>query len=115
MGLSCECGFEGDLAWYYESPRDYTVLDTLKRKRCESCFKLINIGDLCISFDRFRDPKNDIEERIHGDFVYLANRFMCESCADIFFSLEDLGFCIDLGDSMKALLKEYHTVYLKGK
>jgi len=113
MGLSCECDTDGDFAWYFESPSGYTILEESKRKRCESCFKLINIGDVCASFTRYRTPRSDIEENIHGDFVYLADQYLCEKCADTFFSLEDLGFCVTLGESMQELLKEYHKYYLK--
>lgn len=59
----------------------------------------------------YRPPNDDIEERIHGDEVYMANKFMCEECSDIFFSLKELGFCLSLGSDMHDLLREYHEVY----
>ena len=94
MSISCSCGGGSDYPWYYMPPNDYSKLDTPKRKRCKSCGELIDKGATCGKFVRFREPNDDIEERIHGDEVYLAPWFMCEDCTDFFFSLEELGYCI---------------------
>lgn len=38
----------------------------------------------------------------------MAPWFMCEECGDLFWSLNELGFCIYLGrDSMRDLAREY--------
>jgi len=60
-----------------------------------------------VRFERFRSPNNDIEERIHGDEVPLADWYMCEECGGLFFNFVELGFCISLGDNMFDLLEEY--------
>ena len=36
---------------------------------------------------------------------------MCETCSDLYFSLLELGFCINLGDDMSELVKDYAEYY----
>lgn len=111
MSLSCHCD-GGDMDWWHYGCEDYTRLDTKRARRCCSCKALIKRGDLCAKFERARVPQSMIEERIYGtESVPLPPKFMCETCADIYFSLDELGFCINLGDSMRALAKEYAEVY----
>lgn len=109
MSLSCECW--EDYEWYYEAPDDYTTFNKKRRKRCHSCKTLIEIGSTCTEFECWHPPNNDIEERIHGDEVYTANKFLCEKCSDIYFSLSELGFCVTL-TSMQELLEEYQEYKL---
>ena len=78
-----------------------------RRKRCVSCRNLIDVGTPCLQFECFRDPYNDIEERIWGTEVQTADKYMCEKCGEIFLNLEAVGYCINLGDDMNDLLKEY--------
>lgn len=111
MPLTCECSDDSD--WYYESPNDYTTLTTSKRKRCVSCRNLIELNAICLEFECWRRPVSEIEENIEGDQIYLASKYMCEECGDIFFSLEELGFCLYLNEPMKDLLDEYHEAYGK--
>ena len=108
--LSCHCP-NIDYDWYYFIPNDYSVLNTSKRKRCASCKQLINIGALCTKFECWRPSQSDIEERIYNEEVPLAYKYMCEECSDIYFNLEELGFCVNLGDSMQELLQEYRDYY----
>ena len=94
--------------WYFNAPKDYTTLQTKKRKRCRSCDTLIDLGAVCSVFYRYRPPNSDIEEDIHGDEVQLANGYFCEKCSDLYFSLTELGYCVDLdGLSIKESLEEY--------
>lgn len=112
MGLSCDC--DGDVDWYYCTPDDYTSLAASKRKRCCSCNILIDVGATTVKFDRWRHPNSEIEERIYdeGGEVELANWYMCEECGDLYFSIVELGFCIQLGeDKMKEVVKEYAEIY----
>jgi len=104
--LSCSCPDynEGE---YYTFNLDFSTLKTNRRKRCCSCKELINIGTVCVNFRRFRDPCTDLEERIHGDEVELATWYMCEKCGEIFFNLEDLKYCLDIGQNMNDYLQEY--------
>lgn len=115
MGLSCECGdhFEECFDWYYEVDDDYSVLGTKRSRKCVSCGERIAIGKTVVRFNCWHPPRNDIEERIHGDQVHTAARFMCEECGDLYYSIIELGFCIKLGadDNMKNLVKEYATIY----
>lgn len=111
MGLSCSCGdYDGD-GWYYYGLSDYKPLRTKTRRRCCSCKQPIAIGALCTEVPRFRSPADDIEERIHGDEVPMASKWMCEECSDIFLSLEELGYCVSINDDMHDLLEEYKATH----
>lgn len=111
MSLSCECNTDYDYGYYYTQPNDYSNLQTKRRKRCMSCNGLIDIGAICLIFPTWRSPNSDIEERIYGDEVGLADKYMCEDCGDIFFNLVNLGFCINTGIPMKEQLREYQNDY----
>jgi len=106
--LSCECETGHEV--FYETPENFTVLKTSRRRRCISCNKLINLGVLCLSFFRSCLPRSYVAEIIYDETVPLANRYMCEECGEIFFNLTELGYCFLLGDDMRAALKEYHNL-----
>lgn len=102
------CYYENDNSDYYFYHNDkFSKLETKKRKRCCSCNNLINIGDTIISFERARKSLTDIEERIYGDEVSLANHYMCEKCFEIYLNLMDIGYNIDIDQNMNEYLKEY--------
>jgi hypothetical protein len=110
MSLSCECGEWDDADWYYDNTSDYKPLDTKRRRRCCSCKSMINIGALCVESMRFRNPGYDtIEEKIFGEDgqIWLASHYLCETCADLYFSLEALGYCVSPGEDQRELVKEY--------
>lgn len=59
--LTCQCvsSFDNPVDEWYYPPVDFSVFKGTKkgrRKRCVSCKKLINIGDLCVKFTRARNP-----------------------------------------------------------
>lgn len=113
MSLSCGCDFEydGD-GWFWKGEFE-TKLPVGRRKRCCSCNELINITDTVMAFPRFRNAHSDIEERIHGEFVPLAKKYMCESCSGLFQALTELGYCIGLGDDMRDLVGEHNYMKLE--
>lgn len=102
MPLSCECIDEHD--WYYTTPDNYTTLDTKRRKRCVSCKVLIELNSISLRFYCYRVDEDGREEP-------LAFSYMCEACSDLFLSLDELGFCLNLGEDMRELIKQYHEVY----
>lgn len=105
MGLTCTCG--DDYEWYYHTPFEET-LRTKRSRRCCSCGEKIRPGETVFTFPRWRQTRDEIEDRIHGDEVQLANQYMCEECGDLFSALNDLGFCLPIGnESMKELVREY--------
>lgn len=109
MSVACYCG-DGDHDWFYYPPADFSKLETSRRQRCYSCRELITIGADCGKFGRDRYPASEIEERIYGEGseVPLADVYMCEECVGLFWSITDLGFCINLerGEKMRNLVKE---------
>lgn len=110
--LSCSSVYDDDSGdgWYYYPPHDFSTFRRKKRKRCCSCGQFIEIGAQSVSFDRYRSSRSDIEERIYGDEVSLADFFMCESCGEIYFNLSSIGYEIQLGDNMLNLLLEYQKM-----
>ena len=115
MGLTCECGdWDGD-GWYYHGPYE-GYYNPWRGKRCCSCGSMVRTGDTCVNFPRYRGPVSEIEERIYGEEVPLASWVMCETCGDLFWSLDALGFCISIGaDSMRELTRQYAEIYGPGK
>jgi hypothetical protein len=103
--LSCECNDDAD--WFYYPPEDVKPLNRKRWRKCCSCKDIIRPGDDSAEFQCFRNPRNDIEERIHGDEVPMADKFMCDRCFGLFESLSSLNFCISLGDNLVEMCKEY--------
>lgn len=121
MGLSCSCydgDYEpGDNLWL--EAKDYAPLKTNRAKRCCSCKELILVGSLCAEVPRVKVPDvGSVAEKIYGEFdgengIPLASKFLCEPCADIFFSLAELGYCEQPFEDQRELLEEY--VYEHGE
>lgn len=108
MSLSCSCPSADDLEQWWFCPGDYSVLTARRSRRCQSCGELIRPGDLVAKFERERIAQWGVEERIWGDAaIPMAPWYHCERCADLYFSLEELGFCVDPNDDMRELVKEY--------
>ena len=115
MALSCDCGdFDpSNFDHWWESPNDYTEMPERRvRVRCVSCRTLIDAGAVVIEFERFRHANEFEENKLGLDEVPLASKWMCETCGDIFFSLSELGFCMNVDEqSMQETLAEYHEFY----
>jgi hypothetical protein len=108
--LSCNCDFDTD-DWWYDPPSDFTIYDKWVGKVCCSCHKsIIRFGDLCIAFNRFRNSWSDIEEKIWGDTVQLADWYLCESCGEIYLNLDSLGYCYLLGEDITDNLRDYWDI-----
>ena len=111
--LTCACYESEEPDWWWHVPEDYTRLPTKRRQRCKSCWCLIDVGATCAKFARSRGPKDEIENRIYGedsDDIQMAAWWFCERCADLYFSLTELGYCIDPQDDMRELVKEYAEI-----
>ena len=100
MSLTCSC--RDDYDWYYIPPQFYCIFDHEWRKRCCSCHHFIKIGSYAGKFESFKFDESGKRENLNPNW-------MCETCTDIFFTLEELGYCIVLKDNMKDLLKQYHA------
>lgn len=108
MSLSCECDIDGDYAWYYFGPPQELIrLSTKRTRKCCSCGGKLSLGDEVGAFERYRDPANDIEERIYGDQVPLATWYACEKCWGLFWAVTDLGMCFSIGEDIAQQIKDY--------
>lgn len=113
MPLSCDCDFDadGEADWYFNQPHDYSILQTSRRQRCWSCNELIDLGSVVNQYSRWRYPNSDIELRIHdwdeAAEIYLGTKYHCESCADLAWSLAELGFCWTPFEDQRELVKQY--------
>lgn len=115
MPLSCSCDYGDDFSWMYSPPNDYSTLATKRRKRCSSCNKLIDIGAVCAKFIRSRAPISDVEVSIYGEDgeIDLADMHLCEECADMWFSLYELGFqCVAPDEDMRDLCRQYAEEFM---
>lgn len=113
MSISCASdSFDSDACdWWWIWDQAQTTIQTKRSRKCCSCSEKIKVGDTATKIKRFRGPKNDIEESIYGDEVALAPWFLCETCSDLAMSLDELGFCFDLGgESLKDQIKEYREI-----
>lgn len=111
MGLSCGSsdvdtdGFD----WWWCWPREEKSLATKRFRKCCSCGARIEPGQTCQPVYRYRPPASEIEDRIHGEEVSMANWYLCEKCGDIALSLDEAGYCFELGngESIAAQITEY--------
>lgn len=115
MSLTCSCyEYDGD-GWYWTNPTEGTYMPK-RGKKCCSCGDMVRTGDTCVSFERYRAALSDIEDSIYGEEVPLADWVMCEKCGDLFWALDELGFCVYIGaDSMRELTRQYAETYGPGK
>ena len=120
MSLSCYCDDyypdPGDILWLW--PNDYSTLATKRSRKCCSCGVKITPGETVGAIVRWKVPDSDIEYAIYGDTdddgPPRATWYQCETCADLCFSLLDLGFCFYADDHMPSLVAEYAAIYGKG-
>lgn len=106
MSLSCYC--DGDGEWWYIPPSDYSTLSTKRFRRCRSCGERIAPGELCTRHYCYRACGHEIEERIYGDDgVPIADAYLCERCSDLYYSIDELGYCYTMGDDLRSLVQEY--------
>lgn len=109
MGISCSCDAGDDWSWFYYSESLFTdFLDKKRSVRCKSCKELIRPYQMALHIPRWRSPRTDIEESIHGDEVPLATWHLCLPCAKIFLALDSIHVCVSLGvDHMEDCLTEF--------
>ena len=126
MSLSCSCDYgDGGYDWYWWPPKDYTRyrMWTSRLCCCEGCTNRISYNDTVAEVCRTRPPTEWEINNIIGwgdendpEYKNLASVWMCERCADLFFSFDDLGFeCVSPYENMIKLAKEYYEVYQSKK
>lgn len=110
MGLMCGCDFDAEPGMIFTYiPDDYELMDAKKRQRCLSCNELIDVGAIAARVARVRIPQYEVECKIYGEDgeIPIADKWLCERCADICFSLSELGYCVNPHDDMRELVREY--------
>ena len=114
MSLTCSCDSDwypdpGDWYWDFRYEMDYEKYPFKRRRKCCSCGEMIDVGSLVLQFTRAKVPDTDIECKIYGEegAIPIASDWMCEKCGDIYFSLEELGYCMNPRDKMSDLLRDY--------
>ena len=107
MSLSCTCDFdmdEGDRIFY--PPADYNRYDRHNSRLCQSCGETrIHRGGVV---NMFRVTVADHYSEARGEWIEreLAPVYHCEACADIYWSLQALGFeCVHGGENMRQLAR----------
>ena len=106
MSLSCSCGYDYDSDYnrFFTPPGCYSQFDQEKGE-CSSCGATLLRGHLCAKFLEY-------EFDDEGTEVETAPQYLCERCADLYFSFLELGFtCVCPDDNMPELAKEYADVY----
>lgn len=118
--LSCECrdwddAQPGDTGW--EPDADYSKYPAGRRTRCHSCDARIAPADTVVRVVRTKIPKTDVEIKLYGEDgeIPRAPKWLCEQCADIMFSLDELGFCVAGFEDMNQLLADYRADYGPGE
>lgn len=115
MGLTCSCDNDywepGAKLWF--GPKEYKPLATKRSRKCCSCGDRISIGDTCCEVPRVKVPDTEIECRIYGEDgeIPLAPAHMCERCADLSFSLEELGYCAQPWEDQRDLVRDYADMH----
>jgi hypothetical protein len=61
-------------------------------------------------FARWRNPADDIEDRIYGDEVPLAPWYMCETCGGLYMAIDDLDMCCDISEPIADQIMEYNEM-----
>ena len=107
--LPCNCEY-GESETWYSLPSDFSLFKKWRAKRCCSCNKLIKFNDICLEFGLTRATTNELEEKIYGDEKPLAPHYQCESCGEVFFNLQSIGYCIDIENDMDEYMKDYKLI-----
>lgn len=96
MPLSCGCDDypEPGMIWTEWGGQEYITFEGLRRKRCTNCNCQISPGDTVIKFNKYKAPEHDVEIAIYGEEGQIprAPSYLCERCADVWFSLQEAGF-----------------------
>ncbi len=109
--LVCGCDDESDV--YYEQSDCLESLATARARRCCSCGERIAVGDLCLRHRKYRiTTPHSVEEAIHGEWR-LADRYMCERCAGLWWALEERGYCVPIEFDQRELARQAGAIDLE--
>lgn len=116
MSIACSSDYDGADGedWWWYRPADEAPLSTKRGRKCCSCGTKVGVGDTARKIARARSCSERcdyIEEAIYGDEVPLAAWYLCETCGDLAYALDELGYCYKLGvgQSLKSQIAEYRA------
>ncbi len=111
--LSCDCDYGDDVEWWFDDSGEVAPLATKRMRRCCSCKDRIAVGEDCKPFIRWRNisdySDHEVLVRIYGEGgeYPLPTWYLCDRCAGLYESLDDLGFCGLLGQDLREMCREY--------
>lgn len=120
MPLACDCYYD-DCDQFWWAPDDYSVMSQRRaRVRCKSCNSLIDHGTIVAEFAVTRYARCEYEFNRFGEgdpeAIDMASVYLCEECADIWFSLQELGFsCVTPYENQRELANEYALLVRRAK
>lgn len=92
---------------FYEIPSNYSYYEGKRACRCTSCHAKIKPNNIIAAFNRFKVANHAVDLAIYSDgLIPYAPYRLCERCADLWFSLDELGFDSDPTDNQMDNAKE---------
>lgn len=120
--MSCICENIDDYPDVFDWLYTYTeqpvpMPKTVRARRCYSCRKKLEPEEPVMAIYRWRSPRTEVEEKIHGNEVPLAIKYMCSHCRDIFMKIleKDSSINIRLPCRMDDVFREYQKYQLAKK
>lgn len=111
MSISCTCDIDGGdgADWYWQPSSAPKPLETIRSRKCCSCKTKLKPGDMAQVLYRWREPGNDIEERIHGGEVPMTAWHRCPYCTALTEIVENHGACYAVDRNIQNQLIEHIT------
>ena len=112
MSISCGCDYDGgdEFAWYYHinAPKP---LETKRSRKCCSCSERIHPGKQSSEVVRWRNPRDEIEEKIYGNGgeISVSSWYLCPHCSGLAEIIQNQGACFDIGYDIESQLIEFIT------
>ncbi len=97
MSISCDCGYDYDIT----TVGDLIELTCRTPTKCRSCGKDINSGNVLYKWNMYDWSLCQT----------VAPHWMCEECGNFAENLSHVGFCYDLGYSIRDQWLEYLREY----
>ena len=120
--MSLSCDWDGDIEpgmVMCDYPFRVEALATKRARNCCSCGKLIEVGEPCNEWRRYKVPEYDIEIAIWGDCgdqgPPRASYFHCVDCGLLADFLHGQKYVFSPADDMRELAKEHAALVRAGQ